>query len=434
MRKTRKKRKIFLPILISLIVLGIGGYFIYKQYEDVRKIRYMFKEIAGYAQIKEYTIYGNHLNIKGTVELNNNIDNVTLVLKNPEIEKEFPLYYEKDNNDLNFYLSSNINEGIDLEKIILGEYYIFIKIKINNEDKYYSLKNKTEYSDLEYYTITRDKHNKKIKLRIDEFKLIDKKVDYFKLTCKKTNLEPDIYDIVIDPGHGGRDSGALSLNGKYTEADISLDLAQKLKKELENIGLKVKLTRDSDDTLSSYGNNGRAVIANKVKAKLLLSLHLNSNDYKIVKGGVEIYIPDEFNPVFARLMANNIVNSANTTYSVNQTDRIEKGIYVRTFTKDDIKDAINQANKIGYEPYNITISTPALYMLRETGGIMTHAYIDGRNPNYDKNPYYDSNIAVEAYLLELGFINNSTDLNNILNNSDLYVKAISKAIKEHYNL
>lgn len=166
----------------------------------------------------------------------------------------------------------------------------------------------------------------------------------------------------------------------------------------------------------------------------MLSIHLNSSDYKIVKGGVEIYVPNNFELSFARLLASNIVNNAKTNYSINQTDQIEPGIYVRTFSQSDIIDAKQQANAIGYEPYNITTTTPSLYMLRETGGIMTHAYIDGRNPNYDKNPYYNSNIAVEAYLLELGFINYDVDLNNILNNSDLYIQAIVKSIQEHYNL
>ena len=40
-------------------------------------------------------------------------------------------------------------------------------------------------------------------------------------------------------------------------------------------------------------------------------------------------------------------------------------------------------------------------MLRETGGIATSAYVDGRNPSYGANMFYNSNIGVEAYLLEL---------------------------------
>ena len=40
-------------------------------------------------------------------------------------------------------------------------------------------------------------------------------------------------------------------------------------------------------------------------------------------------------------------------------------------------------------------------MLRETGGIATKAYVDGRNPNYGANMFYNVNIGGEAYVLEL---------------------------------
>lgn len=432
--KKKKRKRRLLIFLVLLIIFSICGYFIYMQYNDVRKTREMFRELDGTASITSYTVYGNHLNMQGSIVFRDSIDKMSMVLKNINSEQEFPLIYHEEEHNYEFYLSSKINDGIDLESIGEGEYYIFLKMYIGDQIKYYSLTNETTYEDVEYYALTRNNHNNKIKLHIDDFKLVDKTVNYFKLICKKQSGDNEVYDIVIDPGHGGKDSGAISLNNKYKEADITLDIAKKLKEELEKIGLRVKLTRDKDETLNSYGNNGRAVIANKVKAKLLLSLHLNSNEFKITKGGLEIYIPNDFNLALARLMADNIVSNANTTYSVNQTDRIEQGIYMRTFTQSDIVDARKQANEIGYEPYNITNSTPSLYMLRETGGIMTHAYIDGRNPNYNKNPYYDSNIAAEAYLLELGFINNDIDLNNILNNSELYVRGIVQAICEHYNL
>lgn len=435
-KNKRKKRtkKLFVAIFL-LMVLSIASYYIYIRYNNVRKIRLLFKQLEGSVEINEYTIYGNHFNISGFLTSNSKFDNITLVLKNSKIEKEYQLIYQYDDNRFNFQLSSNINSGIDLEKIKEDTYYLFIKAYIDDQIYYYALENKTDYKDLEYYTMTKNNQINRIKLHVDEFKLSEKTtIEYFKLTCKKQHINNDVYDIVIDPGHGGKDSGAISLNKKYTEANITLDISKKLKKELEDIGLRVKLTRDNDETLNSYGNNGRAVIANQYKAKLLLSIHLNSSEYKITKGGLEIYVPNDFELSLARLMASNIVGSANTNYSVNQTDQIEPGIYRRTFSKADIVDAKQQANEIGYEPYNITTSTPSLYMLRETGGIMTHAYIDGRNPNYDKNPYYNSNIAVEAYLLELGFINNDVDLNNIFNNSDLYVKAIVKSIQEHYDL
>lgn len=437
MKKINKKEKNnnnILSIILILIIFGIGGYFLYKEYEEVKKNREFFNQIKGVAKVEEYTIYGTHLNIKGSLIVENDVTTISLVLKKFTDEKEYPLFYNKDGNNIDFYLSSYINDGLNLEEITDINHYIFVKVTNNDEIMYYSLENKTNYDNLEYYTITNDSKNYKISLKIDYFKLKNREIPYFKLTTKSTVLNDEIYDIVIDPGHGGNDSGALSLDNKYHEADIVLDVAKELKISLEKLGLKVKLTREKNETLASYGNEGRAVIPNKAKAKLLLSLHLNSSEYKVIKGGVEVYMPAKTNATFAKTIADNIVVIANTNYSINKTDKVGDGIYVRTFTPEDIKEANEYANKNGYEPYNINTSTPALYMLRETGGIMTNAYIDGRNKNYDKNPYYNSNIAVESYLIELGFINYQADLNNILNNSSLYVEAITKSIQEYYNL
>lgn len=77
------------------------------------------------------------------------------------------------------------------------------------------------------------------------------------------------------------------------------------------------------------------------------------------------------------------------------------GVYVRTFRDFEIEEGIEEAIEAGHEPYDITNDTPYLYMIRETGGIATKAYVDGRNTEYGKNKYYNSNIGVEAYLLEL---------------------------------
>jgi len=69
-------------------------------------------------------------------------------------------------------------------------------------------------------------------------------------------------------------------------------------------------------------------------------------------------------------------------------------------------------------------------MLRETGGIATGAYVDGRNKSYGKNLYYNSNVGIEAYLLELGYINSKVDLQNIVTNQSGYVEGVVKAIKD----
>ena len=70
-------------------------------------------------------------------------------------------------------------------------------------------------------------------------------------------------------------------------------------------------------------------------------------------------------------------------------------------------------------------------MIRETGGIVTGAYIDGRNTKFGENLYYNSNIGVESYILELGYIINKEDLKNILTKQSLYTDGIGKGIEEN---
>lgn len=53
---------------------------------------------------------------------------------------------------------------------------------------------------------------------------------------------------------------------------------------------------------------------------------------------------------------------------------------------------------------------------------------------YSENKYRNSNVGVESYLIELGYMNVRKDLNNILNNEDLYVEAIVNSIKEFYKI
>jgi len=133
----------------------------------------------------------------------------------------------------------------------------------------------------------------------------------------------------------------------------------------------------------------------------------------------------------AKAFSDNIVECANTRYSTIDVPykSEEKGVFVRKFQESDIIKAVQDAQKAGYEPYDIKEYTPYLYMLRETGGIATGAYMDGRNKEYGKNLYYDSNIGLEAYLIEIGYINNNIDLQNILTNQKGYVEGIVKSIK-----
>ncbi len=89
-----------------------------------------------------------------------------------------------------------------------------------------------------------------------------------------------IKTIVIDPGHGG-EPGAISESG-VTEKEITLDVALRLRRLLENGPFEVLLTRESDRRLSL---DQRVAFANEHKADLFLSIHVNWMESMSTPGG-----------------------------------------------------------------------------------------------------------------------------------------------------
>ena len=87
--------------------------------------------------------------------------------------------------------------------------------------------------------------------------------------------------VVIDPGHGGRDTGTIGPSG-LTEKDLVLDIARRLKERIETeLDAEVVLTREDD---SFVGLETRTAIANQAEADLFLSVHANSSDSRVIRG------------------------------------------------------------------------------------------------------------------------------------------------------
>lgn len=104
---------------------------------------------------------------------------------------------------------------------------------------------------------------------------------------EKKKWELDV--IVLDPGHGGEDAGALSING-YKEKDIALAIAKKVKDQLKEVmpSTRVIMTRTDDTFIELYR---RGHIANQYKGKLFISIHCNSMPTKPhPANGCESYI------------------------------------------------------------------------------------------------------------------------------------------------
>ena len=104
---------------------------------------------------------------------------------------------------------------------------------------------------------------------------------------KTHEMEAQIYRVVIDPGHGGRDRG--SIHGKLYEAQLNLSIALLLKQRLEKEkDIQPLLTRDHNKTVSL---KERIQFVHKSKVHFLISLHVNSlHQVRSKVQGMEIYV------------------------------------------------------------------------------------------------------------------------------------------------
>jgi N-acetylmuramoyl-L-alanine amidase len=89
--------------------------------------------------------------------------------------------------------------------------------------------------------------------------------------------------VVLDPGHGGQDSGAMC--GGIMEKDLTLDVARRVDRLLDSEGVATLMTRLGDSYVSLVD---RAAFGNRVKDSIFISIHFNE-DNKPVASGVETY-------------------------------------------------------------------------------------------------------------------------------------------------
>jgi N-acetylmuramoyl-L-alanine amidase len=91
--------------------------------------------------------------------------------------------------------------------------------------------------------------------------------------------------IVLDAGHGGHDPGTSHFG--LREKHLTLDVARRLRAQLEAAGFRVVMTRDADRFIPL---SQRAAVANRLGADLFVSVHANANRSRSVSGA-EVYYP-----------------------------------------------------------------------------------------------------------------------------------------------
>ena len=210
------------------------------------------------------------------------------------------------------------------------------------------------------------------------------------------------YTIVIDPGHGGKDTGAIG-NG-YREKDIALAVAKKLAENLRD-DFKVIMTRSTDVFIPLQE---RAEIANRNNSDFFISIHLNSGP-NVTASGVEVFYYSKNPSAYATEVAkfeNSVDKSVNTEYS--------------DYLVNDIIYQINQRQSaaVGRDILNSIVNN---FGLRSRGVLGANfAVLRGTHS--------------AAVLVEIGFISNYADVSNYISETgqEKLVRGIADAIRKNF--
>lgn len=150
--------------------------------------------------------------------------------------------------------------------------------------------------------------------------------------------------IVLDPGHGGHDTGAIGPSG-LLEKDVVLDLALRLRRLLQRqLGVRVLMTR-TDDVFVPLPE--RSAFANRVKADFLISLHVNAANKRGAVGFETFYFTREpsDNDARASTQRENLVIENNGTPGKDLESLLKSTLADMAVTRD-MKESSNLAERI----------------------------------------------------------------------------------------
>ncbi|VAV83302.1 N-acetylmuramoyl-L-alanine amidase [hydrothermal vent metagenome] len=229
--------------------------------------------------------------------------------------------------------------------------------------------------------------------------------------------------IVIDAGHGGKDTGAVGPDG-IKEKDVTLSIALELKRVLtKKNAFKVVLTREDDREIDL---DKRAQAATAAKADLFISIHANSSEYRAVKGVETFFLSFEASDNEARLVA----------ARENNVPAIEAGPdRGKDFLKDEDpfnNEAINNilTDMVQTESHHESSRLAELIhksLIKATGA---------RNRGVRQAPFRVlAGTAVPAVLLELGFLSNKSEAQKLVRpkTQQAIARAITSAVVQFDN-
>ncbi len=376
---------------LSFILIGFFfsalSLIVYKDIPNIYKVEKVVTDVV----INDVYFYGENLFFESTEKL-----------------QEVIIFNDK--NLYSFKLNNSLVDGVNVAKLDVGNYVIEAKTRLF--DKRMVGNGEIRRS---MYTLTRNNVNKKIDINITE--------ESSSIVVSNSTLPNDIYDVVIDSGHGGSDSGACWEN--MCEREMMLIYSQILKEKLEEIGLKVGMTRNDnlvwsneDYYLSPYLDNGRITNAYKMRGKLMISNHLNSYDTTSEEKvrGFEIYQSKYTSQTLSEVISKKL--SEISPYSNKVYGEIQQGIYA--YTSEDFM----------FSPFYTKeyIPTDLFYLIRETGGEAIGATLVKERSEFLQN---ELKYGIQTLLIEYAYMSNTEDKNRFLSKYEIYATKVANALNEY---
>jgi N-acetylmuramoyl-L-alanine amidase len=214
--------------------------------------------------------------------------------------------------------------------------------------------------------------------------------------------------IVLDPGHGGKDPGAIGVGG-IAEKDIVLGIAKKLARKLRSeMGIEVVLTRDDDSFIPL---EDRTAIANAENADLFISLHTNASPNPRVRGLETYYLDNTDDEASMRLAAR---ENATPRRNVSDLQFILSDLTQNSKLEDSI--------------------TLAHHLHSSLASLVGHKYGDVRDLGVKKALFYVLvGAKMPSVLAEIFFITNKTEGRRLRQSSyqNTVVDALYRGIKEY---
>lgn len=380
-------------ILISLLLYTMISLMIPDKKEEKKftvcglneqeSVKLLNKKVALTYPVSDYTYYGESLGLYTTPYSGDHEDDMsgkTLEVHNLCSDKTVPLT-----------IDTEIDQKITLNDLDPGFYELSI---IDN-----LVEKRVVYHDVfkgePFYTVKRNDKVRKVSIIANKDLLHEYDIswpeNYLFLNVENSKPQNDTIDVYLDPYGMNTDFQYVPDKGNIgnglSEYSEMYDAALMIKKQLEQHGLRVAISRSSkdEDALPAYGKDGRLAKAYEKQAKYYISLRFNKSETTSMRG-IEVWHSSHASDVLGK----------NIVYGLQENLGMMTSNYID-----------NEGTGVGSSPVDKGYFDSNIY-LRETGGKATFAAMYS-DLSKEENIFFKDSYGMNAIEIDLGYVSNSED-------------------------